>query len=139
MRSILLLLALLFPPALRAQAPQLQIAVDTAGIAAIAPNVYQTWIFSRASEHAPPSSGILVGFDCTSHLVKRYAHVVYHLVPNDSTSVEGQIVVDDTPWVAPVIPRLFDLVCSIGHDHDRRQAGRTGPPPFKPASRYPVS
>jgi hypothetical protein len=114
-----LLLGLLAGP-LAAQAPatkqRFEIAVDTAGISEVAPNVYTTWVFARATPTSWPSSGILVAFDCQNRKVKRLAHVVYSLKP-DSSGVEGPIYEDEGEWMDVSIPRLYDVVCSIGPTH----------------------
>lgn len=119
-----------------AQNPPLLIFADTAGVARVVENVYVTWIFAKASPTSLPSSGVLVAFDCEKHLVKRLAHVVYHLSA-DSSGVEGAIVEDNGPWVEPVIPRLFDLVCEIGATREPQPEPEQPTP--KPESMYPIS
>jgi hypothetical protein len=96
--------------------PPLLIFADTAGIVGAGQDVYATWIFSRVSPTSFPSSGILVAFDCWTHRVRRLAQVVYHW-NSDSTGVVGQIEEHDGQWVAPTIPKLFDMVCEIGPTH----------------------
>lgn len=148
MRTLIIALAFLLPSLLRAQAPAanppLLIFVDTAGVVAWPDgnDVYATWIFAKATPTSLPSSGILVAFDCGKHLVKRLAHVVYHLSPGDSTSVTGQIVEDNGGWVDVSIPRLFKLVCDLGREHGNAGAAAPDVPvPWhpKPESQYPIS
>lgn len=143
MRKFVIFLAafvgLSFSP-LQAQAPQpkLQIFVDTAGVAAAqTPGVYVTWIFAKAGPQTFPSSGILVAFDCNKQMVKRLAHVVYK-INADSSTVSGPVIEDDQSWVAPTIPTLFNLVCSTGAAHARKNtmAEPTQPPAVKPQSPY---
>lgn len=117
----LLLLAIAVTPAM-AQAPaatknpKLSIFVDTAGVSRVMSDIYVTWVFAKASPNALPSSGVLVAFDCKNSVVKRLAHVVYHL-NSDSTGVTGTIVEDNQTWVAVSIPALYELVCAIGPTH----------------------
>jgi hypothetical protein len=103
--------------------PKLMIFVDTAGVSRAGDDVYVTWVFAKAGPNTPPSSGILVAFDCGRHMVRRLAHVVYHLTP-DSTAVTGNVAPDDGPWVTVSIPKLFDMVCEIG-----RALPKDDPPP----------
>lgn len=105
----------------QAPAPQKQqflVFADTAGIGAIpgVPDVYSTWVYALSSPTSWPSSAVLVAWDCKAGKVKRLAHVVYRMKA-DSTGVEGPIVEDNGPWVEPVDPRLFKLVCTIGPTH----------------------
>jgi hypothetical protein len=112
--------------------PHLQVFVDTAGIVAISPpelpathTSYLTWVFAKAGPGSYPSSGILVAFDCTGQKVRRISHVVYKM--NDTnTGVTGDIVDDDSGWVAMTDPRLMTIVCSIGKAHSAQRQ------PWKP-------
>jgi len=107
------------------QNPKFTIYVDTAGVAPL-PTVgqYITWIYAKTSDDAPPSSGVLVAFDCKAHEVMRVAHVVFHLA-KDGKSVEGEIVEEAAPeWVPVTNPAVFDKVCEVGAEHAR---GNWGP------------
>lgn len=108
--------------------PKLEIAVDTAGISRIGDSVYTTWVFSRANAHSYPSSGIIVEFDCKTSKVRRTAQVKYELKA-DSTGVWGPLVEVNGPWVPVTIPRLFNLVCTIGPTHNDHT---NDPEPFYP-------
>jgi hypothetical protein len=117
--------------------PKFGIYVDTAGVSAVAPDIYVTWIFAKASPKAFPSSGILVAFDCENHLVQRLAHVVYRLTP-DGRSVTGEVVEDQGGWVSVSIPELFNLVCAIGATRPA-PSFRGGEPPARERPRSPYS
>lgn len=138
--ALAFLAGLIFAPACRAQTahpvtPTLQIFVDTAGVSRVGDDVYVTWVFAKATPTALPSSGILVTFDCGRHMVRRLAHVVYHLAPDDSTKVAGAIEDDNGPWSTVSIPALFDLVCDVGRAHGEGDAFTAPPrPPDPPAS-----
>jgi hypothetical protein len=109
--------------------PHFEIAVDTAGVAEVAPNVYATWVFARESPKHYPVSGILVAFDCSQRKVARMAQVKYRLKA-DSTGVEGDV--EEMPmlqWVDVSIPRLFDAVCAIGPKHGPSVVEPTKPEP----------
>lgn len=118
--------------------PTLMIFADTAGVARVADNIYVTWIIARATPTSLPSSGVLVAFHCTAHRVKRLAHVVYHLT-TDSTGVVGNFESDNLPWVAPSIPHLFDLVCSVGATRETNPVYRPEAPTVDPKHLYPIS
>jgi hypothetical protein len=98
---------------LAAQEPtRFEIAVDTAGISPVAPNVYVTWIFAQESPKHHPVSGIIVAFDCTNRKVKRLAQVKYELQKDGS--IGGAIQEVDRPWQDVTWPRMFELVCTVG-------------------------
>jgi hypothetical protein len=90
--------------------PKLGIYVDTAGVSAVAPDVYVTWVFAKASPTSWPSSGVLVAFDCESHQVMRVAHVVFKARTDGEPGVTGDIVEDQGGWVSVSIPEMFNLV-----------------------------
>lgn len=118
--AIAFLLGLLVSPAF-GQSPVSQkfhVAVDTAGVSEYPPGsgIYITWVYALATPTSWPSSGILVAFDCRGKRVKRLAHVVYQMNA-DSTGVEGPVVEDYGEWQSISIPKLFDLVCSVGPSH----------------------
>jgi hypothetical protein len=103
-----------------------EIAVDTAGIMPVAPDVYATWIFARESPKHHPVSGILVAFDCQKQKVARMAQVKYELQPDGS--IGGAI--QEMPmlqWVPVTNPRMFALVCSIGPTHPESVVKPTTP------------
>jgi hypothetical protein len=106
--------------------------VDTAGVAAVAPGIYMTWVFAKATPRAYPSSGILVAWDCDSkpRMVKRLAQVVYKM-NNDSTGVFGTPTEVDRPWQPVTDERMANLVCEIGPTH-----GPATVEPTKPQSPY---
>ncbi len=116
MKALALALLCLLPAAAQAQAPQLLVFADTAGVAVVGDSSYLTWIFAKATPTSLPSSGVLVGFDCRHDRVQRYAHVVYQ-IGADSTGVTGDVVADTTGWVLVSNRPLFDLVCRVGPGH----------------------
>jgi hypothetical protein len=111
------------------QQSQFIVFADTAGIAPMpgVDSTYVTWVFALSTPTSYPSSGILVAWDCEQHKVKRLSHVVYQMKA-DSTGVEGPVVEDNGPWVEPVDPRLYALVCSIGPTHVLHEEDDATPP-----------
>jgi hypothetical protein len=102
-----------------------EIAVDTAGIMPVGPNMYVTWIFARESPKHHPVSGIIVAFDCTNKRVKRLAQVKYEM-QKDGT-IGGAIQEVERPWQAVTDSRVYDLVCSIGPTHPESVVEPTTP------------
>lgn len=118
--------------------PTLMIFADTAGIARVQKDIYVTWVVARATPTALPSSGVLVAFDCKAHRVMRLAHVVYHMTA-DSSGVSGEIKEDFGQWDEVSIPKLFDLVCSVGSTRKTEPTYQIAPPTVDPKHLYPIS
>lgn len=142
--------ALLMPSSASAQTapatkPVLFLFADTAGVSAVAHDVYITWVWAKASDNAQPVAGALVGFDCGKQLVKRFYRERFVPWTSDSLLVRGEIKPDSTAWVPIHYPKMFTLVCSAGRSHgiDPNLPQPTYPDSAKaqpdPKSLYPVS
>jgi hypothetical protein len=102
---------------------------DTAGISAVPgkPGVYTTWVFAKESPTSFPSSGLIVEWDCANGKVRRVAQIKYELAA-DSTVITGQLQEVNGPWVEPVDPRLYALVCTLGPQHEAEEAWKREEP-----------
>lgn len=118
------------------------IALDTANIAPdsrLGPSVYLTWVYALTAPTSPPSSAVLVAWDCATHQVKRIAQVKYQWRP-DSLGVDGPVQMVDHPWQAVSDERMYALVCKIGPTHaDESQAHPTYPDSGEPGPAFKES